>query len=161
MPILQSVTNGLQSLLTRIQNYFPAPTYQQSALDTYFATHDPGYPTYNYSGDGSIGANAGRYNRAGRGIPDVSANGNNLLVFRQNQVHYTGGTSMSTPIWASILTLINEERTAVGKGPVGFVQPVLYEHSEVFNDITRGSNPGCKLSDLATLKLEADSSRWH
>lgn len=28
-------------------------------------------------------------------------------------------------------------------GPVGFINPVLYEHPEVFNDITSGHNPGC------------------
>jgi len=30
-----------------------------------------------------------------------------------------------------------------GKAPVGFVNPVLYEHPEVFRDIVKGSNPGC------------------
>ena len=53
---------------------------------------------------------------------------------------------MSTPLWGSVLTLVNQERTKVGKGPVGFVNPVLYEHPEIFNDITKGSNPGCKSS---------------
>jgi tripeptidyl-peptidase-1 len=38
---------------------------------------------------------------------------------------------------------INEARIAVGKGPVGFINPVLYQHTEVFNDIKNGSNPGC------------------
>jgi tripeptidyl-peptidase-1 len=35
------------------------------------------------------------------------------------------GTSVATPVWASILTLINEERLAAGKSTVGFVQQVL------------------------------------
>jgi tripeptidyl-peptidase-1 len=38
---------------------------------------------------------------------------------------------------------INEARYAIGKGPVGFINPVLYQHPEVFNDIKNGSNPGC------------------
>lgn len=29
---------------------------------------------------------------------------------------------------------INDERIAVGKSPVGFINPVLYEHPEVLND---------------------------
>jgi hypothetical protein len=37
-----------------------------------------------------------------------------------------GGTSMAAPVVASIFTLINEERLAVGKHPVGFVNPTLY-----------------------------------
>ncbi|KAL2255855.1 hypothetical protein VTK26DRAFT_2608 [Humicola hyalothermophila] len=53
------------------------------------------------------------------------------------------GTSVAVPIWASILTLINEERLAANKSTVGFVHQVLYDHPEVFTDITRGSNPGC------------------
>ena len=125
-------------------NYFSQPSYQSSAVEAYFAAYDPGYPTYTYAGNGTIGANSGLYNRAGRGFPDVSANGRNWLDFVANEVGFSGGTSMATPVWASIITLINEERTAVGKGPVGFVQPVLYQHPEIFNDITSGSTPGCK-----------------
>jgi tripeptidyl-peptidase-1 len=55
----------------------------------------------------------------------------------------TGGTSAAAPIFASVVNLINEERIKVGKGPVGFVNPVLYANSGVLNDITNGSNPGC------------------
>lgn len=36
-----------------------------------------------------------------------------------------------------------EERVAAGKGPLGFINPVLYRHPEVLNDITNGTNPGC------------------
>ena len=53
------------------------------------------------------------------------------------------GTSLATPIWASVLSLINDQRHIIGKGPVGFVHHVLYEHPEVFNDIVDGNNPGC------------------
>ena len=53
------------------------------------------------------------------------------------------GTSIAVPIWASIFTLINEKRSAYGKGPVGFINPTLYEHHEVFQDIVQGVNPGC------------------
>ena len=134
-------------------NYFPAPSYQNAALDMYFSNYNPGYATYNYTGYSSIGANGGIYNRAGRGFPDVSANGNNFLLFVANEVSFSGGTSMSTPIWGSLLTLVNQQRTAVGKGPVGFVNPVLYSHPEIFNDITRGSNPGCKLGSCNGVKL--------
>jgi tripeptidyl-peptidase I len=39
--------------------------------------------------------------------------------------------------------LINEKRIAAGKGPVGFINPVLYENPGALNDITTGKNPGC------------------
>ena len=48
-----------------------------------------------------------------------------------------------TPILASIVNRINEERLSAGKGPVGFINPVLYANPGVLNDITNGSNPGC------------------
>ena len=53
------------------------------------------------------------------------------------------GTSLASPLFASVLTLINEERFKAGKGPVGFVNPTLYAHPEVLNDITNGTNVGC------------------
>ncbi|KAL2150385.1 hypothetical protein VTH82DRAFT_6948 [Thermothelomyces myriococcoides] len=83
------------------------------------------------------------FNRLGRGYPDVAAVGQNFRVVLRGFPNRMHGTSAAAPVWASILTLINEERRAVGKGPVGFVHQVLYQHPEVFNDITVGSNPGC------------------
>ena len=59
------------------------------------------------------------------------------------QVLVVSGTSAAAPVFAALLTRINEERIAKGKGTVGFVNPVLYQHPEVFNDITEGSNSGC------------------
>lgn len=50
---------------------------------------------------------------------------------------------IQVPVFGSVLTLINEARLNAGKKPVGFVNPVLYAHPEVMNDITEGSNPGC------------------
>lgn len=38
---------------------------------------------------------------------------------------------------------INLERAAAGKGPVGFVNPVLYENAGVLNDVTKGRNTNC------------------
>ena len=61
------------------------------------------------------------------------------------------GTSLSAPIWGSVITLINEERTVRGKGPVGFVNPVLYANSWALNDIKNGSNPGCGSKGFAAV----------
>jgi tripeptidyl-peptidase-1 len=41
------------------------------------------------------------------------------------------------------VTLINEQRLKAGKGPVGFINPVMYQNPQVFNDITKGNNEGC------------------
>ena len=125
-------------------NYFPVPSYQEPAVAHYFKYHDPGLPSYVANADATnIGAHGGIYNKAGRGFPDVSANGAQFRAYNNQTLFHFYGTSLAAPIWGSIMTLINEERTAVGKGPVGFINPVLYANTWVFNDIVNGSNPGC------------------
>ena len=125
-------------------NYFPVPSYQTSAVANYFKYHDPGLPYYIANADATnIGAGGGLYNRAGRGFPDVSANGADFRAYNNQTLYHFYGTSLAAPIWGSIVTLINEERTLVGKGPVGFINPTLYANTWVFNDIVNGSNPGC------------------
>lgn len=48
-----------------------------------------------------------------------------------------------TPIFSSVINRIIEKRIAAGKGPLGFLNPVLYRNAWALNDITNGSNPGC------------------
>jgi tripeptidyl-peptidase I len=91
----------------------------------------------------NIGEGGGIYNRAGRGVPDVAANAANLATFNQGEFFHFYGTSLAAPIWASVITLINQQRTIAGKGPVGFINPVLYANPWALNDIKNGSNPGC------------------
>lgn len=134
-------------------NYFPVPDYQKTAVADYFKNHDPGLPYYTANENATnIGAGGGVYNRAGRGFPDVSANGAQLRAFNNLTDGHWYGTSLSAPIWGSIITLINEERTAAGKGPVGFINPTLYANTGVFNDIKNGSNPGCGSSGFAAVE---------
>ena len=101
-------------------NYFAQPSYQSSAVSSYFKNHDPGHPYYiaklNSTGVINVGANGGLYNRAGRAMPDVSANGANFLTFFNGQEVAASGTSVAAPLFGSVITLINEERTAIGKG---------------------------------------------
>lgn len=134
-------------------NYFPVPDYQASAVSDYFANHDPGLPSYVANADATnIGADGGIYNRAGRGFPDVSANGAEFQAYNDLTDFHFYGTSLAAPIWGSIITLINEERTAVGKGPVGFLNPTLYANPGVFNDIKNGSNPGCNSKGFSAVE---------
>ena len=64
-------------------------------------------------------------NRTGRGYPDVSAVGDNIVIFNKGAPTIIGGTSASCPVFAAILTRINDERLKVGKSTVGFVNPTL------------------------------------
>ena len=81
------------------------------------------------------------------------------------QFSINGGTSASAPIFASLITAVDDARIAVGKKPVGWINPAvrvlvhlllpvqrlifdllqLYSSSFVdsFNDVTNGTNPGC------------------
>ena len=106
-------------------NIYPAPLYQRRALRTYFTQHDPGYPSYASVYNSSFGAHGGLYNRVGRGYPDVAAVGDNIIVYVRGSPALLGGTSASAPVFAALLTRVNEERIARGKGSVGFVNPVL------------------------------------
>jgi tripeptidyl-peptidase I len=85
------------------------------------------------------------YNDTGRsrGYPDVAAIGDAVAIVFDGETWSVGGTSASAPIFAGIVTLLNEARMAEGKSPVGFLNQVFYKHPEAFNDITVGSNPGC------------------
>lgn len=122
-------------------NIYPIPVYQAQAVAEYFKNYNPPYPYY--EGGHNFGKNGGVYNRAGRGYPDVAANGDNIAVYVGGKAGLEGGTSASTPIFASIVNLINEERLAQGKNPVGFINPTLYSNPQILNDITNGTNPGC------------------
>ena len=130
-------------------NIYPIPDYQADAVANYFAVSNPPYPYYESINNDSFGANGGIYNRIGRGYPDFSAIGDNVVIFYQGEPVLIGGTSASAPTFASILSRINEERLAVGKTTIGFVNPTLYAHPEVLHDITVGSNPGCGTDGFA------------
>jgi len=68
-----------------------------------------------------------------------------VLIFNAGLPVTIGGTSASSPTFAAILTRINEERIAVGKSTIGFVNPTLYANPQVLHDITSpytlGYNP--------------------
>ncbi|OBR08485.1 Pro-kumamolisin [Colletotrichum higginsianum IMI 349063] len=113
-------------------NIFAVPDYQKKMMDEYYATNAPPY-------------GADRYNnsRTVRGFPDISANGANYVTAVNGKFSLSFGTSASAPVVGSIINLINEKRIEAGKKPVGFVNPTLYAHPEILNDVTNGDNPGC------------------
>jgi tripeptidyl-peptidase-1 len=102
-------------------NYFAIPKYQKDAVENYLNSHTPPYPSYGATND----TGAGIYNRTGRGYPDFSAVGDNIIIFSQGRPLLKGGTSASAPAFAGILTRINEERISAGKSTLGFVNPTL------------------------------------
>jgi len=140
-------------------NIYPIAPWQKNAVETYFNNNDPGYKYY--SGNSSFGQNGGIYNRAGRGYPDVSANGDNIATFNQGAYSSQGGTSASTPIFAAIINRINEARLNAGKKVVGFVSPALYQNPGMLNDITSGNNAGCGTNGFSAVPGEFFSKFPH
>ncbi|KAJ5924991.1 hypothetical protein N7454_007630 [Penicillium verhagenii] len=124
-------------------NIYERPSWQSQAVADYFSKAKPTYPYYESVNNNSFGANGGIYNRIGRGYPDVSAVGDNVIIYNKGLPTSIGGTSASAPVFASILTRINEERLAAGKSTLGFVNPTLYANPDAFFDITSGNNSGC------------------
>ncbi|KAH9847188.1 family S53 protease [Lenzites betulinus] len=111
-------------------NFFAQPSYQTSAVSTFLTT---------------LGnTNSGKFNRSGRAFPDISAQGDNVEIIVGGQTGLVGGTSCSSPIFASIVSLLNDQLAAAGKPSLGFLNPFLYSTGKsAFSDITTGSNPGC------------------
>jgi len=131
-------------------NIYSIPDYQASAVANYLATANP-YPSYS-GGDYTASSGNARFNRNGRGYPDVSAVGDNIVIYNMGLPTLIGGTSASTPVFAAVLTRINDERLKAGKKPVGFVNPTLYKNPSALHDITVGSNPGCNTTGFPAAK---------
>ncbi|KAH8762741.1 peptidase S8/S53 domain-containing protein [Hyaloscypha sp. PMI_1271] len=116
-------------------NIYPIPDYQAKAVATYFDKHSPPYQYYSALSPDSSEMCTGQFvpggsatdNRIGRGIPDVSANGDNDAVYAGGNANSFGGTSASTPIFSAVVTRLNEARLGVGKKPIGFLNPSLWD----------------------------------
>ncbi|EKD20175.1 uncharacterized protein L3040_004045 [Drepanopeziza brunnea f. sp. 'multigermtubi'] len=135
-------------------NVFGIPSYQRTAVQAYWDQKESslgfrGYHHHVENGNFSS-VTGGLYHHGGRGYPDVGAVGDRQVVYSNGSWWLVGGTSLSAPVWGAVLNLINEERIAAGKGTVGFIHPILYQHPEVFTDITVGSNPGCGSAGFPT-----------
>ena len=110
-------------------NIFPRPWYQDKAVSTFLDTLGDEY--------------AGLYNASGRGIPDVAAIGAQVEATCQEVFGLVAGTSISAPVFASTIAILNDRLLAAGKPTLGFLQPLLYENPNALTDIITGNNPGC------------------
>jgi len=104
-------------------------TWQASAVAKYLSTVDQ-----------STLPPAGSFDPKGRATPDVSALGEGYQVVVRDQVEPVGGTSASSPFFASLVSLLNEARLNANKPVMGFLNPFLYKNADAFNDVTAGSN---------------------
>ena len=111
-------------------NYFSRPGYQERDVREYLERDGKKWAAY--------------YNASGRAYPDVSAQGTNVSIIYWGGHRYEAGTSCSTPIFASIISLINAERLSRRLKPLGFLNPWLYgKGREGLVDIVTGGSTGC------------------
>jgi tripeptidyl-peptidase-1 len=113
-------------------NVFPAPSYQRKDTRSYKQTEATHLSHFR-----------DRFNMSGRGYPDVSAQAEGYLTMVDGQLRVIRGSSASTPVFASVVTLLNNEREKVGKRRLGFLNPALYSQPHILNDIVTGANEGC------------------
>jgi kumamolisin len=96
-----------------------------------------------YQASANVPPSANPPHAIGRGVPDVAAvadpvTGVVVMLIDGKHLEQIGGTSASTPMWASLVARLNQ-----GLGArCGFLNPLLYGKfsSGVLRDITVGNN---------------------
>ncbi len=120
-------------------NFFAQPSYQTAAVEAYLT---------------ALGkTNAGKFNTSGRAFPDVSAQAENVEIIVGGETGTVAGTSCASPIFASVISLLNDRLIAAGQPALGFLNPFLYSAagSAALNDITTGKClPLCSSKPLLT-----------
>ncbi|KAJ3553438.1 hypothetical protein NM688_g3613 [Phlebia brevispora] len=134
-------------------------SWQTSAVQAYLRNLEHLHPEYD-----------GLFEPKGRAYPDVAAVATNLAFDWRDKATMGSGTSLSAPIFASMIALINAERLAIRKSPLGFLNKFLYANPQAFVDIIEGelnlayrgvvcqmltsviggTNPGCKTEGFLT-----------
>ena len=82
-----------------------------------------------------------------RAVPDLSADANpntGVLVIVNGQQNQYGGTSVSSPVLAGLIGLVNSKRIASGKSTIGLLDTYIYPllSTTSFRDIKSGNNGG-------------------
>ncbi len=76
------------------------------------------------------------FNKNGRAHPDIILTAHNCPVVTFGSVLSVDGTSCSAPTFAGMIALLNDKRLKEGNPTVGFINPLLYELSELNNMFT-------------------------
>ncbi|EJD49920.1 subtilisin-like protein [Auricularia subglabra TFB-10046 SS5] len=120
---------------------FDAPAYQTAAVSEYLdQLQDPRFA-----------ALQGLFNPTGRAYPDVAAQGVSISIVNNTAFSRVDGTSASSPMFAAIVAMLNDELLSAGQPPLGFLNPWMYANPQIFNDIVGGSNPGCGTAGFPAL----------
>jgi tripeptidyl-peptidase-1 len=93
-------------------NYFPTASFQTSQVKAYLTSIGTQY--------------SGKYNASGRGFPDVAAQAESVAIYNEGSATPVDGTSCSSPIFASVVGLLNDLLIKAGKSPLGWMNPFIY-----------------------------------
>jgi len=123
------------------------PSYQGAAVTSYL-TNTPNLPPTSI------------YNKTGRAMPDVSSYSEHVIILDRGSEVGVGGTSCAAPVFAGIISLINDYLLENNKEPLGFLNQALYKVGQstpnAFLDITTGTNGnGCCAGFPATKGWDA------
>ncbi|KAL7901552.1 peptidase S8/S53 domain-containing protein [Trichoderma sp. SZMC 28014] len=119
-------------------DYFARPKWQDEAVGKYLELYGNEWKGY--------------YNSGGRGFPDVAAQGVNYRFWNHGKEDLTTGTSVSTPVFAALVALLNDHRAESGLPRMGFLNPWIYSiGSRAFTDITQSRSIGCQGQSLSGL----------
>jgi tripeptidyl-peptidase-1 len=111
-------------------NRWAQPEWQKSAVTEYL-------------GQSGLPAKSKGYNVSGRAYPDISAQATNFCVNPGGCG--VAGTSCASPTAAALFSLLNDLRLQNGQSTLGFLNPLIYQNADAFQDITIGSSQGCGL----------------
>jgi kumamolisin len=112
-------------------------------------------PSYQVSNGASV-ATANGGSASYRNLPDVAAVGDPYTGYSIYSAYEggwlaIGGTSLSSPLWAGMMSVINADRVADGLKREGYFDPSLYAFSPQpdFHDIRSGNNSTSKVKGFA------------
>eukprot|EP01086_Lenisia_limosa_P009957 TRINITY_DN3373_c0_g1_i3.p1 TRINITY_DN3373_c0_g1~~TRINITY_DN3373_c0_g1_i3.p1 ORF type:complete len:134 (-),score=36.48 TRINITY_DN3373_c0_g1_i3:15-416(-) len=96
---------------------------------------------------------ADAYAASGRAYPDIAGFAENVPMYFCDRLLHSGGTSASTPAVAGLFSALNNQRAALNKPSLGFLNPGLYylasteeSYQKHFTDITDGHS-NCDVRD--------------
>jgi len=123
------------------------PSWQEKFVSKYLKENNAstfgGFPTPRTPG----------YNPSGRGFPDIAAYAANIPILTSSGgLTAVSGTSLSTPMAASLFTMANQKLLQDGYRLLGYANPMLYWMAdncpEAFHDVTIGDNQSNEDGDL-------------
>jgi kumamolisin len=139
---------GTSLTLTPSGGYGSETTWNNDLADASGGGASVVWPAPSYQHDASLPASM-------RLLPDIAidADPNSGYAFYYSDPksgpgwYVAGGTSAGPPLWSDIMAMVNQQRSAGGLGPIGFVNPAIYllatntiSYQYDFHDITTGNN---------------------